>query len=38
VEEKVGNGTRALLFGRVRRLQDQGCLDGEEEAGLLGYQ
>ena len=38
VEEEMGNGTRALLFGRVRRLQDEGCLDGEEEAGLLGYQ
>lgn len=38
VQEKVGDGAGALLFGRVRRLQDEGCLDGEEESGLLGYQ
>jgi hypothetical protein len=28
VEEEVGEGARALLFGRVRRLEDEGCLDG----------
>ena len=37
VEEKVREGSCALLFGRVRRLQDEGCLDGEEEAGLGNF-
>ena len=39
VEEEVGDCAGALLFGRVGRLEDQGCLDGEEEPGLTnGYQ
>jgi len=33
VEESVGEGARALLRGSVCGLQDQGCLDGEQEAG-----
>jgi hypothetical protein len=32
VEEGVGEGARALLRGRVGRLQDQGRLDREQEA------
>ena len=39
VEEEVGDCAGALLLGRVGRLEDQSCLDGEEEAGLTnGYQ
>lgn len=34
MEEEVGECAGALLVGRVRGLQDEGCLDGEEEAGL----
>lgn len=34
VEEEVGDCAGALLVGGMRGLQDQGCLDGEEEAGL----
>jgi len=28
VEEEVGEGAGALLFGGVGRLEDEGCLDG----------
>jgi hypothetical protein len=38
VEEEVGEGAGALLLGRMRGLEYESCLDGEEEAGLVGYQ
>ena len=38
VEKEVGKGAGALLFRGVRGLKDECCLDGEEEAGLVGYQ
>ena len=34
MEEEVDEGAGALLLGCVRRLQDEGGLDGEEETGL----
>ena len=34
VEEEVRQGACALLLRGVRGLDDEGCLDGEEEAGL----
>jgi hypothetical protein len=36
VEEEVGDGAGALLGGCVCWLEDEGGLDGEEEAGLVG--
>lgn len=33
VQGEVGDGARPLLLGCVRGLEDEGCLDGEEEAG-----
>lgn len=39
MEEEMGDGAGALLLGGVGRLQDEGCLDGKEKAGLaIGYQ
>lgn len=34
MEEEVCESAGAFLFGRVRGLEDEGCLNGEEEAGL----
>lgn len=34
VEQEMCERAGALLFRRVCGLQDEGCLDGEEEAGL----
>jgi hypothetical protein len=34
VEEKMRERAGALLFGGVGRLHNEGCLDGEEKAGL----
>lgn len=34
VEGEVGKCARAFLLLRMRGLDDEGCLDGEEEAGL----